>query len=624
MIALKWLTAWNEVLDLEAINMTEVFEAFSGSVVEREEGDVIVPYMPVTIRNPGIAGIATQPGRYAALVERDPETGETEELARGRLTGLPTNLGTVDATLEFLCVPPNEDDVLQAAANALRVPEVDYDPDAPLVEREAAEMYDPLFFDPDAIEDPTTVLLARRQLWRWDRKTLVPQLVHLTDGIVEHHVNDILEGSLSLKVTTPPKKITKLRLIASWTQVAEDVQVSNHIGTFASFSYQDILSAIPKPGDSIGADTGWSFASFEATSTPHSLTFKVQANSSEYGDAAGGYLILRPHVVSYNWRAKYQYQQAREEIIDISMPAAVQPVLGDEKTETVEVLNLGQLNLDLVTPEWEYEDPDTLEIRHYLVGDRAQAASRCWVCVTDHDAQEPFSSRDQADDEVVLWEKTTKRSAIRDMRTSRFAELDRGVRAIRYAIRRLDRQVCLRGRATEISFEIPWATASGMTTADTARVEHRLIPGGEAVGKITSIELRIDGHSRVGRVTILAPIGDGSSIPVPGVGQQAAGDVVYTVDYGRVSEPVDAIALAGLAPYADEIIHDADEQMAAANTASFGGLDPMAAINSLPTQHHIGFPTLREEDLLRRRVSVTCLPTHIPKGIDIAPDLGGP
>ncbi|CAN7329946.1 hypothetical protein [Neorhizobium tomejilense] len=621
MIGLVWLTAWDQVLDLETVVVDDELEAFSGTVAEREEGDVIVPYYTVSIRNPGIGGIAARPGRYAAVVERDPATGVAEEHARGRLTGLPTELGAADCTMEFLCVPPDEDDVLQATANTHRIGEIDYDPAAPLADREAAEMYDPLFFDADATEDPTTVLLARRHLWRWDRKTLLPTLVHLTDGVVEHQVNDLIEGTLSLRVTTPPKAITKLRLIASWTQYAKDIQDSNRLGSFSSFTYQDVLSSIPKPGDSIGADTGWTFDSFDVFSFPHPLTFRVKADSPEYGDAAGGHLELRPQIISYSWRAAFDYEQARQEIIDISMPAAVQDVLGDAKTETVEVLNLGQLNLDLTTPEWEFEDPDTLEVRHYAVGDRVQANGRCYVCVHAHYASETFGVFDESDE--ILWEVTTKNAALRDMRTARFADLDRGVRALRYAIRRLDRQVCLRSRAAEISFEVPWETAKSMTTADTARVEHRLIPGGEAVGKITGVELRI-GSSRSGRITILAPIGDGSTPPVADDGQQSAGDVVYTVNFGRLNEPVDALALGGMAPYVNEIVHNADEQKAAATTASFGNLDPMAAIGALPTQYHIGFPSLRQEDLLRRRVSVTCLPTHVPKGIDIAPDLGEP
>lgn len=179
----------------------------------------------------------------------------------------------------------------------------------------------------------------------------------------------------------------------------------------------------------------------------------------------------------------------------------------------------------------------------------------------------------------------------------------------------------MRSRATEISFEVPFETAKSMTTADTARVPHRIIPGGEAVGKIVSVELFF-GSSRSGRVTILAPIGDGTAPPVAGDGQQTAGHIVYSVSLGAVNQPVNAYALAGMAPYSDEIVNDADGQMEVANLASFADLDPIAAINSLPTQYHIGFPALRQEDLLRRRVAVTCLPTYVPKGIDIAPNLG--
>lgn len=614
MIFLAWLAAHDTPFDPVAHAVEDV-EAFSGVVVEREEGDVIVPYFTVNIANPGIKGIVGRPERYAVLSERPHDADVAVELARGRLTGLPTNLGSKECTLEFLCVPPDEDEVLRAAADLLRVGEVDYDPEAPLAEREAAEMYDPLFFDADASEDPTTVVLARRQLWRWDRKTLTPHLVHLTDGVYEHQVHDALYDTVALKVTTPAKAVSKIRGIIDWTQLAKDIQTFNHLFSFNSFTHQDFLSAIPKAGDAIGPDTGWSIASFEASSVPNVVTFTVKADSPEYGDAKGGMLEIQPHLVSGSWRAAFDWEQPRQEIFDVSMPAATQKVLGDSKTETIEVLNAGQVDVDLVTKEWEFEDPETFDVIYYDVGEKRQANGRVYQCVHPHFAQEPFRVVDQHDETLVLWERTTKRSALRDMRTPRIAELPRGQRIIRYLERRLDRRVCRDSRAAEITLEREWPERPA-TTEDTMRVFHNIIPGYEAVGKVVSAELVINGHSRFERLVVLASIGDGTLPP-------ADGEIAHTISYGRCVQPVDAYALAGMAPYANDIVNDADTQIAAANLASFANLDPMAAIGAIPTQLQIGFPTLRQEDQLRRRVTVTCAPAYIPKGINIAPDLGG-
>ena len=65
--------------------------------------------------------------------------------------------------------------------------------------------------------------------------------------------------------------------------------------------------------------------------------------------------------------------------------------------------------------------------------------------------------------------------------------------------------------------------------------------------------------------------------------------------------------------------NSASEQLAAA----MGSGDPVGTIGSMPTRLKIAMPALREEDLLTRRMSVTCLPPALPKQINLRPDLGG-
>jgi len=611
------LAAWNTAFNPTVHGINE-WEIFRGAINERREGFVITPSFSVERSNPGIAGIASSPSRYYVMSEKSADDEAAVELCRGRLTGLPTDMGKSTCTLEFLCLPPDDETVLKAAANLLRVGEVDYDPDATESEREAAEMYDPLFFDPDATDDPTTVLLARRQLFMWDRKTLQVRLIHMTDGEDEHIVNMALKEKLTFSVTNPPKNVSKLRIIIPFTQAAKGKQTFNRTGTFASYSYQDIQSLMPKSGDAIGNATGWVFDKFDFSSVRSSLAHSVSATSAEYGAAAGGTLTVRPHLIDYDYRAAFDFKQAREEIIDIIMPAAVQNILGDLKTEAVETLTVGQLNLDHTTAEWRYEDPETLDIQHYNVGDRVQINGKCFVCLTAHDAQSPFKYNDPENPETILWELTTRSAALTDLRTPRIADINRGKRIVRYGVRRLDRVVLERALAAEVSVEVP-GTKRGYSCADTARIEHGKLVGGECVGPITGLEIRFDGAVRTTKITIACGIGNGSTPATAGVGQESTGGVVYTPSYGRVDTPVDAYSLAGLAPFVEAVYHDSDEQLSAANTAAFAGLDPMAALGSLPTQLHIGFMPLPEEDQLTRRVTITCEPIYVPKGIDITP-----
>ncbi len=615
MIYLAWLSSHTEPFN-PVTHARNEFKAFRGSIAEREEGDIIVPYFTVEIKNPGIQGIAGQTLRYAVISEKRHGQAAAEEIARGRLTGLPTELGDRKCTLEFMCVPPDQDAVLRAAADLLRRGEEDYDPEAEPEVREPLEQYDPLFFDSNADEDPVTAILARPQLWRWNRKTLVPELVHLVNGETEHVIHHAFRNNWSFRVGVPPKPVSKLRVTCAYTQEARGVQNSNNIGNFATMTWQDFMSKLPKAGDPIGSDSGWFFDSFVAWSYPQEFPFRVQANSPEYGDAQGAWISVRPHDVYYDWTARYEYQQAREEILDISMSADIQTVVGGDKIEVIETLNLGQLNIDLITDQWEFEDATTLERKHYNVGDRVQFDGRCWSCVEEHDATEVFTAVYGAQ---TLWAPAPKYCAVRDMRTPRFFDIDRGVRAVRYAVRRLQRHVLKASRAAEIGFKVAWATALNITTKDSVRVENKSMPGGEAVGKVTSVELVIDGHIRYGLITIAVPIGKGSAAPTPDEGEFLAGDVVYKPTYGRISIPVNAYTLATEGAIIHDVLRPFGEQANNADLASFGGVDPVRAISSTPTQLRIGFKPIQEEDLLRRRIAVHCKPISVPKGIDISP-----
>ncbi|WP_125461945.1 hypothetical protein [Rhizobium sp. Kim5] len=614
------MAAWNTPFD-SALHCKNQFEVFDFHSRESEEGDVIRFMFEATVKNYHMTSLVGLNQQYFVYSERAEGDLAPRQVCRGRINLVPVELGDVTARLEFVAVPPREDLVLRAAANALRVGEIDYDADALPEDRFDADRYDPVYFDVDAVLDPATALLARSEFWRFDPVTLLPERVSITDGRTEHLVpSGLRSGGISLQVDNPPKPVTRLRVSAQFAQRNRSRQDFNRTNTIRTYTFDDFLSAMPKAGDPIGSDTGWSFDTVEVTEVvPSILPLRVQANSSNYGDAAGSYLRLRAKEVTVNWRAYHDYEQAREEIVDIEMPVALERPVADELVENVEVLQLGDINADHTTPMWEYEHPDTLIRRHYNVGDAVQYNGRRFVCLVEHDATSRFAMYSGIPKEKYWSRAFTKLAPQADRRLATYFGTRRGKRSIRYAVNRLRRIVTLRARCAVLTFSIPYLDARDMSCADTIRIEVPRV--GEVVGKIISIERTIDNRGqRLAEIRIAATNGDGTLPPEAGEDQEQTGDLAYASTYGRLYEPVDAVGLDTIGPYADIVDNDASVQETVALDAEAVGLDPVAAIGKNPTRWTIAYPSLREEDLVARRITVRTEPLRLPKQIKFSPE----
>lgn len=620
---MKWLaplSAWNTLFD-PVTHCKNQFEVFDFVSREAEEGDVIRYTFEATVKNIHMTSLVGLNQQYFVYSERAEDDVAPRQVCRGRVNLVPIELGDVTARLEFVALPPREDLVLRAAANALRVGEIAYDADAAPEERFEADRYDPVFFDLDAVLDPTTAILARNEFWRFDPISLLPELVSITDGRTEHAVpSGLRSGGVSLQINNPPKPVTRLRVSAQFAQRNRARQDFNRITTIRSFTFDDLLAAMPKAGDPIGSDTGWSFDTVEVTDvTPSATTLRVQANSSNFGDAAGSHLRLRAREITVNWRPFHDYEQAREEIVDIEMPVALERPVADELVETVEVLQLGDINADHTTPLWAYEDPETLIRRHYLAGDAVQYNGRRFVCLVEHDATPRFATYWGIPKEQYWSRSFAKTAPQADRRIATYFGTRRGKRSMRYAINRLRRIVTLRARCAVLTFSIPYLDARAMSCADTIRIEVPRV--GEVVGKIISIQRTLDNRGqRLAEIQIAATNGDGTLPPEAGEDQEQTGDLAYATTYGRLYEPVDAVGLDTIGPYVDLVENDATAQEAIARDAESAGLDPIAAIGANPTRWTIAYPSLREEDIVSRRITVRTEALRLPKQIRFSPE----
>jgi hypothetical protein len=599
----------------------DAFTVLSAVISEQRVGRRIEPIFRVVIANPGVVGWMPSALRYAVLWEQRDTDPEPVLLARGRLVPLPTGMSGEKIELTFRCLPPNSDDVLTTAADALRVGEdVEYDPDDDPEDRLEAEYYDPLFVGNGASDDPENVLTARPEVWRWDRTTLALGRTHLVNSSVTHNVGyQGINEPPSLSVTHPPAPLSKLRVVANWTQTAKGKQAISTPSSVTTYTWEDFLSSFPQEGTAIGSNTGWTLAKSEVLEVTEDIPTWLFVSGAKFGGGSGGRVQLQPKTIIFRLVAGYDYTQQRQEVLDIVMPSGLQDLPDeDDQTEVIETCTLGPLNIDSSTPEWEYENPDNLEVVHYEVGDEVIANGKAWTCIVEHDATESFSVRDDFGDPV--WEQRDKRAPLRDARNPRFLDLNRGMRAVRHAILRLHRAVLERSQCAETTFEVPWLVGRHITTEHSCRISHTRLPSGELTGKVTGIELTIEaGGKRSCRVTLASIPGTGAATPGIDEGQQQAGDVVYSTSYRAAKVPVNAFALSSQSPRVFAFENAASDQHMEANRST----DPVGVIGAMPTRLKIAFKALREEDLLTRRMSVMCLPPALPKQLNLRPDLGG-
>lgn len=277
-----------------------------------------------------------------------------------------------------------------------------------------------------------------------------------------------------------------------------------------TYSWQDLMQTLPTAGTPVGDSTGWSVAeSYIQYSSMHNLLDEFDVSKEKFvlndTDVTAVKVLLQPATVAPLIRLAYDFEQQREDRLIVSMPVAQQEILGDDKTERVDVIHLAPLNIDPATPLWVFEDPNTLEPKQYKIDDEVIYKGKKYSCLSDHIAQPEF--------DFSRWQLIERKAAINPINAGYFQSA-RGVRSMRYAIRMLHRRVLQRARCLEVSFQCEWSLARTMSCRDACNVENRKI--GEVRGKISSIKLVADGSKRYAEVTLLTCLGDGTPPSVAG------------------------------------------------------------------------------------------------------------
>jgi hypothetical protein len=618
--------AWNEPFVAAEHAVNGPFDILRINRKEVRRGDIYVTIFEITIKNPGVEWLAGLDNPYFVIWDRLPSDPAPVILGRGRIEAMPTSLAQIEVSCEIVCVPPDEDDVLEADAAAHRIGEVDYDPDATSADRDAAEIYDPVFFNPES-DDPADVLKGTLQYYRWDPVTLALTRVGMIESPFSHLVDDVQLSSENLQFDNPPRKNSRLRVQASWTQSASGDCTGEFLAArdIPTFHYQQIADGMPKAGDAIGSSDGWTIAEAEVNSITDMTEWEFgRLTTSPFG-ATNQKVTLLPKVVNVSARAHYEYSQEREEILDLYLTSGIQTIMQPDRTEHVDTISLSALTIDNTTREWLFEDPDTLEPIEYEVGDRRQANGKCYVCLVAHTASPTFRrwmTDAETDEQVEVWDLVPKRSALAET-SARYFDTARGVRSVRHAFRQLLRSYMERAMCGSLRVTVKSWIGRDIKCGDGITVPSPRLPGGQIIGIVTAVEWDMMAAKQDAFVDIAFAPGAAEN-PTGTEGKQETAGIYYDMTAGSVNEPVKAWALAGATPRFVVVENEEPAQRFAGFSAAAVGEDPVAAISAMPTAIRVFFDPLRQEDLISRRLSAHTLPIFVPKGVDLQPEIPGP
>ena len=555
--------------------------------IEHSEGDF--PSLSIVIKNPRIGLLAPARKTWAWLSHGG------VPLFFGRLVGVPSNINQNAVTLEFIGRPA--DYAAQKAALAVSLRVLPY--------------YDPVFVTPEAQVDPDAVLEARPAMWHIDRATLAVTTSHILvgeDGVEEFLENEVPYDSVSISIGQVPTRSLAVSADVSWTQSA---QGSIDVGTyhFESYAGKALIDNWPKPGDSIDGgytvSVGFAADNYNIDGTEpasFSVSWSNEERKHETGDTLSTSIsstiapLRGPSIkvpltsgsksgegeasVSSTWlrvplwavtaglSVNYQAARDRQERIQFTMRANLQPLVTLPGEEEVAKLHIGGGDVGILLPDGSLP-----------IGD---ARNRSY-----------FSSA-------------------------------RGLQSLEYLLHRARSQLMAAGRAVTVSWDCSFERAKQLSCRKNALLHDHRLPGGQAQGKIVKYSLSLDGDSGkpIGHVEIACSIGYGGAIASgPGnptyaeagyveTAYQFMADQIVVLDAGDVgyTVPVDA-------PNDDGIHFPLTYHQAILVDTTHGSADAQAAaLNALAQPPVTGFsgPTGTQDQI----DAIINRSTEVPRQID--------
>ena len=471
------------------IHNVDDLDVFSFSM-SQAEGDFA--QLSVTIKNPKIGLLA--PGRKQWLWFSWFNGTAIVPRLLGRLVALPDNLFDTTITLVFTAKP--SDFLARKAALAATMRNLPF--------------WDPIFITPNSWSDDDTVLEARSELWHIDPVTheVTSSDIIVGDSVVEFQQSDIFYDGVQVNLQASPVSTVTMQATIPWQQSATGSvdlgrDVLGFFGNFesqkfqqiSSFTFTGLASSWPKPGASIG--DGWvvtvgelldqSFLSVPAAP----LIFPGIFDTSDITPVATGSIVFPIGFTGTTYSG-----------VD---GASIQG------TDTIVVVPIGWGVPELVlqyTRGVQYAQVVTFTL-----------SADMQELMTDDDADETIALTLSAnpvsditfDDSIPLGALTG-----RD-----YVHSARGRQSVEYLIMVARANLLAKARAITITYQTTFDLGLPCSLRMNALIHDPRLPGGQAIGKITSYSHDLDGSdgTPLTSLTIACAVGFGGSFTSsPGTG----------------------------------------------------------------------------------------------------------
>lgn len=413
------------------------------------------PALSIDIKNPRVGLL--KPGRdvWAWLSYNDGAT--VTPLFFGRLVGVPEDMQDEVVRLAFIARPTDYDAQKRALAASMRV----------------LPYYDPVWIVADRRDDPDAVLEGYARLWHIDRVThdvTASDILTGEDGTVDFS-GGFFYDSLSVTYGSAPARRIQVTAEVFWDQAATgSVDLSGALidafkvaGTtvphaITSLTGGGLTDDWPVEGKRIGG--GWTVGQSEVVRTD-GVVVDQEFVTVVVTDAAVDFPVwtMKPTLF-----VDYEASRQKSEKVTFTLEADVQAVVTEPGDEEVMMLTLASQDIDA-----------------------------------------PIDAGDAL--------------PIGDVRRRAYFTTDRGKQSVENLIALARARLLGRARTVEVSFDVPFADALGLSCRKNASISDARLPGGQAAGKIIGYSLSCDGDNGelAASVTIGCSVGQGNTVTaVPG------------------------------------------------------------------------------------------------------------
>jgi hypothetical protein len=422
----------------------------------------------------------------------------------GRLIGLPSNIFDVRVKLEFVARPQDFAFQKEVLAQSLRV----------------APYFDPLFVSPDYWDDPDVVLEARSAMWHIDRVThrlTVSDVLVPEDGVLELTEDDHLYAGLSTSMSGVPARRVRLEANLPWTMRASGqvdlrsriksiwesplgISTQSQGGMISSYTFDGLSGDWPAPGRSLS--TGWtvvqgSLINVAGVATPGvSLKDILKSQGMPFTDSD---VILVPAGTAV-------YRDGDPDLYGVSTQVTVPIGWG---------FPILKLQYDV---ERSYSEEVTIDLEADMQAIMTMPGDDEAVVVR-------ISGNDASD--------LTRDGSIpqNNSRSPTFLESPRGRQALEHLILHARAVLINRSRAVTITCKMAkFLDALDVTLRKSLLIHDPRLPGGQALGKVTSYNISYSNGTPSAQITIQSSVGYGGS-ETSEEGEDAYIDDDYIDDY---------------------------------------------------------------------------------------------